>query len=147
MRAWRLRHSFESVWRVERDEHERERILRFWLRASCEDVWTFRELRALLGCMLDEGRPVPATLQTWANEVAAGRRFEPEKVRGPKPDIRRDYEMLIGAVIGTEWTGWSWRRAYRELGKLYHCSPAAARDAVKRASKWAPGAWSGIPQK
>ena len=95
--------------------------------------------------MIDEGRPLPVPLQSWANEVAAGRRFEPR--RGPKTDYRRDYEMLVGSVIGMEWFGWSGRRASRELGKLYHCSPEAARDAVKRARKWPPGAWSGIPQK
>ena len=97
--------------------------------------------------MIDEGRTLPETLQSWANEVVAGRRVEPKRT-GPKTDHRRDYQMLVGAVILREWFGWSSeRRAYRELGEIYHCSPPAARDAVKRASKWPPGAWSGIPQK
>lgn len=146
MRAWWLRHSFESVWRVQWDEQERERVLRFWLRAAREDDWTFQELRRFIGWMIDEGRPLPVPLQAWANEVAAGRRVKPKR-RGPKTDQRRDYQMLVGAVIGAEWFGWSGRKAQGALAKLYHCSPQAARDAVKRASKWPPGAWSGIPQK
>ena len=146
MHAWRARHSFASVWRVDWDKDKRERVLRFWLRAAEHDDWTFRELQALLRTILHEGQPVPAPLQAWANEVAAGLRFEPKRT-GPKTDHRRDYQMLVGALIWTDWFGWSWRRAYCKLGELYHCSPEAARDAVKRASKWVPGAWSGNPQK
>ena len=147
MHAWRGRHSFASVWRVQWDEHERERVLRFWLRAAREDEWTFEELRRLIGWMIDEGRPLPETLQAWANEVAAGRLFFDQTRTGPKTDHRSDYQMLVGAVIGTEWFGWSGRKAQGELAKLYHCSPSTARDAVKRARKWPPGAWSGNPQK
>ena len=42
MHAWRARHSFASVWRVDWDKDKRERILRFWLRAAEHDDWTFR---------------------------------------------------------------------------------------------------------
>lgn len=146
MHAWRARHSFVDVWRSDHwDRDGRERTLRFWLRAAEHDDWTFQELRRLIGWMIDEGQPVPAALQAWANEVAAGRRSEPTRT-GPKTDHCRDYQMLFGATI-MELLGWSRRRAYGKLGEIYHCSPQAARDAVKRASKWPPGAWSGIPQK
>ena len=143
MHAWRSRQSLVSVWR---STAHADAALRFWLRAAEHDAWTFRELQALFGAILDEGQPVPASLQAWANEVAAGRRFEPTRP-GPKTDHRRDYAMLVGAIIGMEWFGWSGRHASRELAKLYHCSPSAARDAAKRAREWPPGAWSGIPQK
>ena len=142
MHAWRGRQSLVSVWRSTADA---DAALRFWFRAAEHDDWTFRELQALLRTILDEGQPVPAPLQAWANEVAAGLRFEPKRT-GPKTDHRRDYQMLMGAAI-LEWSGLSGRRAYEKLGELYHCSPQAARDAVKRARKWPPGAWSGNPQK
>ena len=142
LHAWQSRQSLVSVWRSTADT---DAALRFWLRAAEHDDWTFRQLQKLLGAILDEGQPVPASLQAWANEVAAGRRDEPKRT-GPKTDHRRNYQMLVGVAI-LEWSGLSERRTYRELGKLYHCSPEAARDAVKRARKWPPGAWSGIPQK
>ena len=157
MHAWRARHSFASVWRVDWDKDKRERVLRFWLRAAREDDWTFQELRRFIGWMIDEGRPLPVPLQAWANEVAAGRLFFDQTRTGPKTDHRRDYQMLVGAIFFELCRGRrptsadpirpGSRGAYRRLAKLFHCSPSTARDAVERASKWPPGAWSGNPQK
>ena len=129
MHAWRARHSFESVWRVDHwDKDERERVLRFWLRAAREDEWTFQELRRFIG-MDDRRGPAPAraTLQSWANEVAAGRRvFEPPRRTGPKTDHRprlrdahwrSDRDGVVQAGRGAALV------ARRELAKLLPLQP------------------------
>ena len=67
----------------------RDRRLTFWIEQSEADEWTFEQLRALLGRMVDTGEPVPAALQRWAFEVAAGRRTAPCRT-GPKSDRLRD---------------------------------------------------------
>lgn len=119
-------------------EDSRERILAFWLRASERDAWTFRQLQELLDSLIDEGE-IPALLQAWAIDVAAGRRRVPVRT-GPKGNRSADFKMALEAMFRHELGQESLRGVYREIGERANRSPEAVESAVKRGRQWPPGA-------
>ena len=137
-RSWWLREPLTDQW-ARCEPTERDRRLRFWLRASEDDEWTFDQVHELFASRFDAG-DVPAALQRWANEVHLCRRQRPTRT-GPKHDRRADYKAMVGTVILTELFGLSKRAAYREIAPVRHRGPEAIESAAKRGSRWPPGAW------
>lgn len=108
----------------------RDRRLVFWIEQSEADEWTFEQLQALLGRMVDTGEPVPTALQRWAFEVAVGRRTAPRRT-GPKSDRTRD-ARTAGAVEFLKSGGRSQRAATKVVADALGVSYEAAESARRR---------------
>ena len=104
--------------------------LAYWVEKSESDPWTFHQLQELLGSMIDAGERVPAALQSWANEVASGRRREPRRT-GPKGDRTKDCWIAAGVHILSK-CGMSQREVKRQMGRVLSKSEEAIESARRR---------------
>ena len=126
---WFQQRPLTDAWARISDAAHRERILRWWIRASESDEWTFAELRSLLAYLLAAGE-VPGPLAQWGLEVAAERRRPPAR-SGPKGNRTADFLVAFEA----KWRnmdGESMRSIHRDLARRIYRTEDAVRDAVKR---------------
>ena len=127
---WTWRVPLSEQW-ADVSEEFQDRHLRFWIRASEEDEWTFSQLQELLDALLDSGSEIPHVLGAWAYEVAAERRSPPTR-RGPKSDFDRDMRILAGEHI-LKLLGKSQRQAHQLIGDALNLSREGVHRAATRA--------------
>ena len=138
VRSWKRRESMTDTWALTPPD-QRDRVLAFWIRASESDEWTFEQLRALFGELMDASE-VPGALQAWANELASSRRRPPTR-RGPKGDPRDDLRTMVDVMLRSELGGVSRRQAYREVAEETNRSPEAVESAARRGGRWPSDTW------
>ena len=101
-----------------------------WIRVAERDEWTFDQLRRLLANLHAAGADVPAALQEWALDVAAGFRRRPSR-SGPKGNRTQDFALAVEALWRNQ-RGESKRAIERDLARRIHRSEDAVRVAIKR---------------
>lgn len=109
-------------------KQNQERLMRFWLRASEEDPWTFEQLGLLLRNLLEASETIPRTLRRWGLEVAAGLREAPRRT-GPKGNRTRNARIAATLHLLTKFFGISRREAAKKVGAAINLSPEAVESA------------------
>lgn len=66
-----------------------------YLEASPTESWAWEGLQRLLRTLLDRGEPIPGPLQSWALDVASGRRKPPHRGKGPPRKDDRDQRLYV----------------------------------------------------
>ena len=111
-----MRKALPDQWCPENsDPASRTAALRWWIRASEVDTWTYDQLGDLVGWHIDAGEDLPDDLLEWALEKAANR-HGPRRP-GRKSDPKSDCEVMVEVLWKTMFEGKSANRVYHEIGK------------------------------
>ena len=119
---WAVRLPLARIAPTRRDRREGAAALAFWIAKAEADPWTFEDLQAFTGKLLDAGEPFPPALDAWAREVAAGRRTMPNRQTGERTDPLRDLAVATAAENASA----------RELAGRFNMSKSAVSKASKR---------------
>ena len=135
---WMMRKPLDDQWRRISDPDDRIMALRWWIRISEHDAWTYDQLAELLAWHLDVGQDPPRPLTEWAHRVAAKHRSAPTKPgrrSKPEKDIKVLAEFMFKKLVEEK----SDIRSYTGVGERVGRAPSSVRSAVERAGRWPPG--------